>query len=42
MALWAIIIADIWEWFPFTMLMFLALQMIPDEPLEASKIVNIT
>ena len=39
MALWAIIIADIWEWFPFTMLMFLAaLQMIPDEPLEASKI----
>jgi len=39
LALWAIIVADVWEWFPFTMLMFLAsLQMIPDEPLEAAKI----
>ena len=38
-ALWAIAIADIWEWFPFTMLMILAaLQMIPDEPLEAARI----
>jgi len=39
LALWAIIVGDVWEWFPFTMLMFLAsLQMIPDEPLEAAKI----
>ena len=31
-ALTAIIIADTWEWFPFTMLMILAaLQMMPDE-----------
>jgi len=38
-ALTAIIIADTWEWFPFTMLMVLAaLQMIPDSPLEAAKI----
>jgi multiple sugar transport system permease protein len=38
-ALWAIAIADTWEWFPFTMLMVLAsLQMIPDEPLEAARI----
>lgn len=38
-ALWAIIIADVWEWFPFTMLMILAsLQMMPDEPLEAAHI----
>jgi len=38
-ALWAIIIADVWEWFPFTMLMLLAaLQMLPDEPLEAARI----
>ena len=33
-ALWAIIIADVWEWFPFVMLMLLAaLQMLPQEPL---------
>ena len=38
-ALWAIIIADVWEWFPFTMLMLLAaLQMLPEEPLEAALI----
>ena len=38
-ALWAIVVADTWEWFPFTMLMMLAaLQMIPDEPLEAARI----
>jgi multiple sugar transport system permease protein len=37
-ALWAIAVADIWEWFPFTMLMILAaLQMMPDEPLEAAR-----
>ena len=39
LALPAIVIADIWEWFPFTMLMLLAaLQMMPDEPLEAARI----
>jgi len=39
LALWAIIIADVWEWFPFTMLMILAsLQMMPEEPLEAARI----
>jgi multiple sugar transport system permease protein len=38
-ALWAIAVADTWEWFPFTMLIMLAsLQMIPEEPLEAAKI----
>ena len=38
-ALWAIAVADTWQWFPFTMLMMLAaLQMIPDEPLEAARI----
>jgi multiple sugar transport system permease protein len=39
LALWAIVIVDTWEWFPFTMLMTLAaLQMIPDSPIEAAKI----
>lgn len=39
LALWAIVIADVWEWFPFTMLMLLAaLQMLPEEPLEAARI----
>jgi multiple sugar transport system permease protein len=39
LALPAIIVADVWEWFPFTMLMLLAaLQMMPDEPLEAARI----
>ena len=38
-ALMAIIIADIWEWFPFVMLMILAaLQMMPEEYLDAAKI----
>jgi multiple sugar transport system permease protein len=38
-ALGAIAIADIWEWFPFTMLMILAaLQMMPEEPMEAARI----
>ena len=39
LALWAIIIADIWEWFPFVMLMILsALQMMPEEYIEAARI----
>jgi len=39
LALPAIIVADVWEWFPFTLLMLLAaLQMMPDEPLEAARI----
>lgn len=39
LALWALSIAETWQWFPFTMLMVLAtLQMIPDEPLEAARI----
>ena len=38
-ALWAIAVADTWEWFPFTMLMVLAsLQMIPAEPIDAARI----
>src|SRR5918996_1625725 len=38
-ALTAIIIADTWEWFPFTMLMILAaLQMMPEEHIDAAKI----
>jgi multiple sugar transport system permease protein len=38
-ALWAIAVADTWEWFPFTMLMVLAaLQMIPSEPIDAARI----
>ena len=38
-ALWAIALADTWEWFPFTMIMILAaLQMIPEEPMEAARI----
>jgi multiple sugar transport system permease protein len=38
-ALWAIAVADTWEWFPFTMLMVLAaLQMIPGEPIDAARI----
>jgi len=38
-ALTAIVIADIWQWFPFVMLMILAaLQMIPEEHVEAAKI----
>lgn len=39
LALWAIVLADVWEWFPFTMLMLLAaLQMMPEDPLEAARI----
>ncbi len=38
-ALTAIIIADTWEWFPFTMLMILAaLQMLPQELVDAAKV----
>jgi len=38
-ALTAIIVADTWEWFPFTMLMILAaLQMMPEEYIDAAKI----
>ena len=37
-ALTSIIIADTWEWFPFTMLMVLAaLQMMPQELLDAAR-----
>jgi multiple sugar transport system permease protein len=39
LALWAIAVADTWEWFPFTMLMVLAaLQMVPSEPIDAARI----
>jgi multiple sugar transport system permease protein len=39
LALWAIVLVDTWEWFPFTMLMVLAaLQMIPESPIEAARI----
>jgi multiple sugar transport system permease protein len=38
-AIWAIVVADTWEWFPFTMLMLLAaLQTVPAEPQEAARI----
>ncbi len=38
-ALWAIAVADVWQWFPFTMLMVLAaLQMVPNEPREAASL----
>ncbi|MBY0331417.1 MAG: sugar ABC transporter permease [Acetobacteraceae bacterium] len=38
-ALWAIVLVDSWEWFPFTMLLVLAaLQMIPESPIEAARI----
>lgn len=38
-ALPAIVVAETWEWFPFTMLMVLAaLQMIPASPIEAARI----
>ena len=38
-AIWAVVVAETWEWFPFTMLMTLAtLQVIPTEPLEAAAI----
>jgi multiple sugar transport system permease protein len=38
-ALGAIIVADIWEWFPFTMLMILAgLQVLPEDQVDAARI----
>ncbi len=38
-ALWAIAVADTWQWFPFTMLMVLAaLQTMPGEPIEAASL----
>lgn len=38
-ALWAIAVADTWQWFPFVMLMVLAaLQMVPAGPVEAARI----
>ncbi len=38
-ALWAIVVADVWQWFPFTMLMVLAqLQMVPRDPVDAARI----
>jgi multiple sugar transport system permease protein len=38
-ALTAIVIADTWQWFPFTMLMILAaLQMMPEEQVEAARV----
>jgi multiple sugar transport system permease protein len=38
-ALTAIIIADTWQWFPFTMLMTLAaLQMMPQEQIDAARV----
>ena len=38
-ALSAIVVAETWEWFPFTMLMVLAsLQMVPSAPIEAARI----
>lgn len=38
-ALWAIVVADVWQWSPFTMLMVLAaLQMVPGEPREAASL----
>ena len=38
-ALWAVIVADVWEWFPFVMLTLLAaLQMLPSEPVEAARL----
>lgn len=39
LALWAIIVVDVWQWFPFVFLAVLAaLQMMPEEPLEAAAI----
>jgi multiple sugar transport system permease protein len=38
-ALWAVAVADTWQWFPFTMLMVLAaLQSMPVEPIEAASL----
>ena len=39
LALLAIVVADVWEWLPFTMLLVLAaLQTMPIEPVEAARI----
>ncbi len=39
LALRALVISDTWEWFPFAFLVLLAaLQMVPQEPLEAARI----
>lgn len=39
LALWTIVVADVWEWTPFTTLVLLAaLQMMPPEPLEAARV----
>lgn len=39
LALWTIVAADVWEWTPFTTLILLAaLQMMPEEPLEAARV----
>ena len=38
-ALWAVSVADTWQWFPFTMLMVLAaLQTLPADPVEAASL----
>lgn len=39
LALWTIVVADVWEWTPFTTLILVAaLQMMPREPLEAARV----
>ncbi|MBI4637887.1 MAG: sugar ABC transporter permease [Candidatus Rokubacteria bacterium] len=39
LALWTIAAADVWEWTPFTTLLLVAaLQMMPQEPLEAARV----
>lgn len=38
-ALWTIVVADVWQWTPFTTLILLAaLQMMPQEPFEAARV----
>ena len=38
-AFWAVVIAAVWEWTPFVMLMFIAaLESFPQEPFEAARI----
>jgi multiple sugar transport system permease protein len=39
LALWTIVVADVWEWTAFTTLILVAaLQMLPPEPLEAARV----
>lgn len=39
LALWTIVVADVWEWTPFTALVLLAaLQLMPAEPFEAARV----